>query len=98
MSIDEIKIDPNVLRLVMTFIQRYTSKQQDLLRECSSKMKKLSYDWEDQKGYGDMMQTLETVTKNGIESLEQIDKVYRKFLYDEVMDIERKLSAISGKH
>ena len=95
MNRDEIKIDPNVLRLVMSFIQNYTSKQQNLINEYVSKMKKLSYDWDDPKGYGDLIQNLDKICGNAINNLEQINAVYRKFLYDEVLDIERRLSKIS---
>ncbi len=97
MNHDEMKLDPNALRLAMSYIQRYSSKQQDLLRDYITKMKKLSYDWDDGKGYGQMMIDLEKVSNNAIASLEQIDSTYRKFLYDEVLDIERTLSAISLK-
>lgn len=97
MAIDEMKIDPNVLELTRVFIDRYIRKQQDLLREYHSKIRQLGQAWNDDLGFGEMEKSVDRFTENSIETLETISTTYRKFLWDEVIDIRKNLAAIGKK-
>lgn len=97
MAIDEMKIDPNVLEFTRVLIDRYIKKQQTLLTEYHSKIRSLAQAWNDDSGYGEMEKKIELFTKNSVETLETINTTYRKFLWDEVIDIRKNLEAINKK-
>ena len=93
MEQDQMKIDPNVLEYIMVLIERYTSKQKDTLTRYNSSMKGLSHDWDDERTFGEMLKHIEVICKRSIEMLEQMRVVYKKFFYDEVLDIRKNLGS-----
>jgi len=97
MAIDEMKIDPNVIEFTRVLIERYIRKQQTLLTEYNSKIRSLGQSWNDDTGFGEMEKKVELFTKNSVEVLENISTTYRKFLWDEVIDIRKNLEAINRK-
>lgn len=94
MEQDQMKIDPNVLELFISFIERYAIDQEAILNNYISKMKNLYNDWNDPKGYVEMMKNLEQMNKRSIQVIEQIRMTYKKFYYDEVLDIRKNLNSI----
>jgi oligoendopeptidase F len=94
MEQDQMKIDPNVLELFISFIERYAIDQEAILNNYISKMKNLYNDWDDPKGYVEMMKNLEQMNKRSIQVIEQIRMTYKKFYYDEVLDIRKNLNSI----
>ena len=94
MEQDQMKIDPNVLELFISFIERYAIDQEAILSNYISKMKNLYNDWDDPKGYVEMMKNLEQMNKRSIQVIEQIRMTYKKFYYDEVLDIRKNLNSI----
>lgn len=94
MEQDQMKIDPNVLELFISFIERYATDQEAILNNYISKMKNLYNDWNDPKGYVEMMKNLEQMNKRSIQVIEQIRITYKKFYYDEVLDIRKNLNSI----
>lgn len=94
MEQDQMKIDPNVLELFISFIERYAIDQEAILNNYISKMKNLYNDWNDPKGYVEMMKNLEQMNKRSIQVIEQIRITYKKFYYDEVLDIRKNLNSI----
>lgn len=92
-----MKIDPNVIEFTMVLIERYIRKQQTLLTEYNSKIRSLGKSWNDDTGFGEMEKKVELFTKNSVEVLENISTTYRKFLWDEVIDIRKNLEAINRK-
>lgn len=97
MAIDEMKIDPDVIEYTRVLIERYIRKQQTLLTEYNSKIRSLGQSWNDDTGFGEMEKKVELFTKNSVEVLENISTTYRKFLWDEVIDIRKNLEAINRK-
>ena len=97
MAIDEMKIDPNVIEFTRVLIERYIRKQQTLLTEYNSKIRSLGQSWNDDTGFGETEKKVELFTKNSVEVLENISTTYRKFLWDEVIDIRKNLEAINRK-
>ena len=94
MAQDQIKIDPVVLENIIAIIDRYVSNQVEKLNNLLSQMKTLSYDWQDEKTYGDMMKQMETVIKRACDMFEQMRMTYKKFFYNEVLDIRRILESL----
>lgn len=94
MDFEQMKIDPNELERIMELIESYTVKQKKVLEDMISSMKKLSYEWDDDKGFGEMLRHIETVDKRAIEVFEQIRVVYKRFYYDEVLDIRKNLASL----
>ncbi len=94
MEQDQMKIDPNVLELFISFIERYAIDQEAILSNYISKMKNLYNDWDDPKGYVEMMKNLEQMSKRSTQVIEQIRMTYKKFYYDEVLDIRKNLNSI----
>ena len=92
-----MKIDPNVIEFTRVLIERYIRKQQTLLTEYNSKIRSLGQSWNDDTGFGEMEKKVELFTKNSVEVLENISTTYRKFLWDEVIDIRKNLEAINRK-
>lgn len=97
MAIDEMKIDPNVLEYTRVLIDGYIKKQQNLLVEYRSKIHSLGQAWNDDSGYGEMEKKVERFIKNSVEVLETINTTYKKFLWDEVIDIRKNLEAIGKR-
>lgn len=94
MDAEQMKIDPKILEYVMVLIEGYVSKQKDVLLKLSSSMRKLSDDWDDDRSFGEMLKHLESIDKRAVEMLEQIRVVYKKFYYDEVLDIRKNLASL----
>lgn len=94
MDREQMKIDPNALEQIMALIESYTSKQKKVLADLTSSIKKLSGEWDDDKGFGEMFRHLEAVDKRAIEVFEQIRVVYKRFYYDEVLDIRKNLASL----
>ena len=57
-------------------------------------MKRIYNDWDDPEGYVEMIKEMEHVSKKSIKILEQIRTTYKKFYYDEVLDIRKNLNSI----
>lgn len=89
-----MKIDPITLERIRQLIERYTSDQKEVLTELLSSMRKLSEEWDDKRSFGEMMKHIEAVSKRSIEMFEQIRIIYKKFYYDEILDIKKNLAAL----
>ena len=94
MELDQMKIDPNVIEFFISVIDNYSREQEEILNDYISKMKRIYNDWDDPEGYVEMMKEMEHVSKKSIKILEQIRTTYKKFYYDEVLDIRKNLNSI----
>lgn len=94
MGSDQMKIDPTVLEHIMVLIERYATNQKDVLTKLTSSMRKLSDEWDDDKTFGEMLKHIETIDKRSDEMFEQMRVVYKKFYYDEMLDIRKNLSSL----
>lgn len=86
----QIVVDPNILDYLITVIEKYSVQQKESFSSYLSKMRALSYEWDDPRGYGEMMKHIEMISKNNQEAFEQIRNVYRKYYYDLAMDIRMR--------
>ena len=90
---DQVKIDPVVLEEITVLIDGYAEKQKDLLNKLTTSVYKLSDEWDDSKSFGDLYKHLETINKRSVEMFEQIKIIYKKFYYDEVLNIRKNLKS-----
>ena len=94
MDSDQMKIDPTVLEHIMVLIERYATNQKGVLTKLTLSMRKLSDEWDDDKTFGEMLKHIETIDKRSAEMFEQMRVAYKKFYYDEMLDIRKNLASL----